>query len=62
MLLHCIFIKNAMCSNFINRYLSKFVYTTKSSIYGNNVVYAEEKKDLLNPMISFTVRLDIKKF
>lgn len=51
-----------MCSNFINRYLSKFVYTTKSSIYGNNVVYAEEKKDLLNPMISFTVQLDIKKF
>lgn len=38
-----------------------FVNTTKSSVYENNVVYAEEKKVLLNPMISFTVRLDIKK-
>lgn len=41
--------------------VSKFVNTTKSSVYENNVVYAEEKKVLLNPMISFTVRLDIKK-
>lgn len=38
-----------------------FVNTTKSTVYESNVVYAEEKKVLLYPMISFTVRLDIKK-
>lgn len=38
-----------------------FVNIIKSSVYESNVVYVEEKKVLLNFMILFIVRLDIKK-